>query len=47
MRPPAEGERRCFVYNGAETIPLAKDIQKLWDIIGTVSLLSMGPVRKL
>lgn len=47
MRQPVEGETKCFVYNATETIPLAKDIQELWDIIGTVSLLSMTYVRKL
>ena len=47
VRLPAEGETKCFVYNGTETIPLAKDIQELWDIIGTVSLLSLRYVRKL
>mgnify|MGYP007134492858 CR=1 FL=1 len=47
MRQPVKGETKCFVYNGTETIPLAKDIQELWDIIGTVSLLSMTYVRKL
>lgn len=42
-----EGETKCFVYNGTETIPLAKDIQELWDIIESVSLLSMRYMRKL
>lgn len=32
---------------GTETIPLAKDIQKLSDIPGTVSLRSMGQGREL
>lgn len=32
---------------GTKTIPLAKDIQKLSDIPGTVSLRSMGHVREL
>lgn len=40
-------KQNAFSTMGTETIPLAEDIQKLWDITGTMSLLSMGHGRGL
>lgn len=47
LHEAVEAGRKCFEYKEAQTIPSAKDAEKLWDMAGTVSLLSMGQVRKL